>query len=144
MAGSDILTGTPGTRPGILYGTGTGAGTGTGTELPIAGAFRTALRPIADDGALAGWFRDGTGQHGFVGSVSSYEQIDIAGASDTFVEGSNNARFLVGQYFNADGSTHAFIATPVATPGTLALLALGLGALAYARYMRGCRRGGTA
>ncbi len=137
LVGSDILSGPPTTRPGFLYD----IGTGTRTDQSIAGALRTAIRSIADDGLLAGWFLDASGdQHGFVGSVSSYEQIDFTGADSTYVEGSNNARFLVGGY-SINGVTHAFLATPVATPGTLALLALGLGALACTR---GLRRGGTA
>ena len=140
VAGGDILSGPPTTRPGFLYD----IGTGTRTDLSIAGAARTALRSIADDGELAGWFIDGSGTHGFVGSITSHEVIDFAGATATFVEGSNNARYLVGEYLAADGATHAFIATPVPSPGTPALLATALAvALALSASAR-LRRGRTA
>jgi len=131
LAGSDTLSGPPTTRPGFLYD----IATGTRTDLTIAAATRTALRSIDDAGLLAGWFIDGAGTHGFFGSVASFEQIDFMGADATFVEGSNNARFLVGQFAMGD-TFRAFIATPVPEPGTLGLLALGLGALAGAQSRR--------
>jgi uncharacterized membrane protein len=111
VVGSDILAGPPTTRPGFRYD----IATGTRTDESIPGVDRTALRSIDDAGRVAGWFRD-TGQltHGFVGSVTSYEQIDFTGADSTFVEGSNNAGVLVGNFTLVPGeSNHAFIATPV-------------------------------
>ena len=117
VVGSDILTGSPITRPGFRYD----IATGTRTDESIPGADRTALRSIDDAGRVAGWFRD-TGQltHGFVGSVTSYEQIDFTGADSTFVEGSNNAGVLVGNFTLVPGeSNHAFIATPVDDPAVL-------------------------
>jgi hypothetical protein len=128
VAGGDILGGPPSTRPGFLYD----IATGTRTDQSIAGATRTALRSIDDAGLVAGWFIDSGGQHGFFGSVSSFEQIDFLGADSTTIEGSNNARFLVGQYFMGD-TFHAYIATPVPEPATWGLLAAGLGALAWSR-----------
>ena len=132
LVGSDILSGPPTTRPGFRYD----IATGTRTDQSIAGASRTAFRSIADDDLLAGWFIDAAGdQHGFVGSVGSYEQIDFAGATSTYVEGSNNARFLVGGFVR-NGNSGAFIATPVSEPGSWALLAVGLGLLARGRARR--------
>lgn len=134
LVGSDILTGPPTTRPGFLYD----IGTATRTDQSIAGALRTAFRSIDDDDLLAGWFLDAGGsQHGFVGTVGSYEQIDFVGADATYVEGSNNADFLVGGY-SINGVTHAFLATPVAVaePGSWALLAVALGALVRTRARR--------
>ena len=93
------------------------------------------MRSIDDSGLLAGWFEDSGGRHGFFGSVLSFEQIDFSGADSTTIEGSNNARVLVGGYFIGDVS-HAFIATPVPEPATWALLAVGLSALAWTRSRR--------
>lgn len=137
VVGSDILAGSPLTRPGFFYD----VATGTRTDASIAGASRTALRSLADDGTLAGWFIDGSGQqHGFVGSLTDFEQIDFAGAMSTYVEGSNNAGTLVGGFITEDGRNGAFIATQqVPEPGSAALLALGLFALAWSRQPRAAR-----
>ena len=132
VVGSDIIAGSPTTRPGFVYE----LATGTRTDLSIAGVLRTALRAISDDDVLSGWFIDGTGTHGFVGLTSGYEQIDFTGATATFVEGMNNGKVLVGT-FQVGDAFKAFIARPdvstVPAPGTWALLALGLGALTFTR-----------
>jgi uncharacterized membrane protein len=133
VVGSDILTPPPLTRPGIIYN----LATATRTEVSIAGASRTALRSISADGTLAGWFTDAAGTHGFVGSLTDFEQIDFAGALSTFLEGSNDAGTLVGTFIAEDGRSGAYIATlQVPEPGSAALLALGLFALAWTRRPR--------
>lgn len=130
VVGSDILSGPPTTRPGFFYD----LSTATRTDASIAGASRTALRSLSEDDTLAGWFVDAAGTHGFVGSLTSFEQIDFAGAVTTYVEGSNDARTLVGTFTTADGRNGTYIATlQVPEPGSAALLALGLFALAWTR-----------
>jgi hypothetical protein len=129
LVGSDIIAGAPTTRPGFTYD----IATGTRTDVAIAGASRTALRAIDDSGNVAGWFTDGGGAiHGFVGSVSAYDQIDVAGATSTFVEGSNNGGTLVGNFLTASGGG-AFIVNRVPEPGTLALMTVALLALGATR-----------
>lgn len=133
VVGSDILPGSPTVRPGFFYD----IGTGTRTDVQIAGATRTALRTIDDAGIVGGWFIDAGGSaHGFVGSVTAFEQIDFAGATATFVEGSNNAGILVGTYVDGRDTSHAFIATPVPEPASASLLAAALAALAWTRARR--------
>lgn len=122
LVGSDILSGPPTSRPGFVYD----IVTATRTDVEVAGVLRTALRSIDDAGTLAGWFQDAAGTHGFIGSIASFEQIDYPGAVITFVEGSNNAGVIVGQFGNAAGNFSAFIGTPVPEPGTLGLLGIGL------------------
>lgn len=138
LVGGDILSGPPTTRPGFLYD----IATDTRTDVVLAGAgvVRTALRSIDDDGVLAGWFIDATGQHGFVGSATSYEQIDYAGAESTVVEGSNNARWLVGTWFAGDTS-RGFVAVPVPVPGSLPLVLAGLLAAVAVQGRRRARQG---
>jgi uncharacterized membrane protein len=139
LAGGDILTGPPTTRPGFLYD----IATGTRTDVSLTGATRTSLRSIDDAGVLAGWFVDAGGaQHGFIGSLASFEQIDFAGAVSTFVEGSNNAGWLVGEWVDADGYAHAFYAMRVPVPGSLSLALAGLTALVGPAWLR--RRRGRA
>jgi hypothetical protein len=112
VAGSDILGGPPTTRPAFTYD----IATGTRTDYVLAGATRTAFRSIDDAGTLAGWFIDAGGAtHGFVGTVASFEQVDFPGADSTFVEGSNNAGVLVGNYF-VGTTSHAFVTS---LPGLL-------------------------
>jgi uncharacterized membrane protein len=110
LVGSDIISGPPTTRPGFTFD----IASGTRTDQFLAGAVRTAFRSIDDAGTLAGWFQDsGFVQHGFVGTPSSYEQMDFPGADATVIEGSNNAGVLVGTFFIGAG-TYAFVASPVA------------------------------
>lgn len=126
VVGSDIIGPGPLTRPGFIYD----PVTGLRTDQNIAGSFRTAIRAITDDDFQSGWFYNADRvMHGFVGTTSSYEQIDFAGADMTYIEGNNNARWLVGGFTVGD-TTRAFLARPIAEPGTAALLALGLAALA--------------
>ncbi len=127
MVGSDVLTGSPTTRPGFVYD----VASNLRTDLAIPGMPRTAIRSISDDGEMAGWFIDAGGlQHGFVGLTTGYEQIDFLGANATYIEGSNNAGVLVGAY-SVGENTRAFIGMRVPEPGTwvlagVALLALGV------------------
>jgi uncharacterized membrane protein len=128
--GSDILSSTPPSRPGVLFD----IASGVRTEVNLAGAQRTVLRDIADDGTLTGWFRDAAGDTvGFIGDLTDYEILAVSGAELTFAEGSNAAGVVVGSY-QVDGVFRAFIASPgaVPVPATLALvlLAAGLGAAA--------------
>ncbi len=136
--GSDLLTGPPTQRPGVIYD----ITMATRTDVFLPGAFRIAFRDIDDAGNLAGWFVDADGAtHGFAGSVGSYDQIDFAGAVSTFLEGSNNAGVLVGHFDTRTQSQLGFIARPVPEPATLALLVGGLGLMAWRRGHRAGRSG---
>ena len=118
LVGSDILLGPPFSRPGFFYD----ISTNTRTDVTIAGALSTALRGIDDAGNVAGFFNNGAGIHGFVGLVTSYEQIDYPGATGTLLEGMNNAGVLVGNANIGEpslGMSIAFVVTPDSDPATL-------------------------
>jgi hypothetical protein len=93
----------------------------------IAGARRTAFRDISDSGVIAGYFSDAGGEHGFVGSAASYQTFNFGDVNSTFLEGINNAGWLVGASNNADGTSFGFVLTPVPEPNTLVLAVAGLG-----------------
>jgi hypothetical protein len=108
-------------------------GTSTQTDFSIPGG-DIRYRGITESDLIDGFFIDGTGtQHGFVGSAASYDVFDVAGGTLTALEGINNTGWLAGQYTDANGATHAFLAQPVSEPATLALIVMALGGLSVAR-----------
>ncbi|HYM34327.1 MAG TPA: hypothetical protein VET48_02970, partial [Steroidobacteraceae bacterium] len=93
LVGSDIISSTtPSTRPGFIYD----IGTATRTDVLLPGTTRTTFRAIDDNGIISGWYVSGGIDHGFSGYPGSLDTIDVIGADGTFIEGSNNARVLVG------------------------------------------------
>lgn len=134
VVGSDTMLPAPLTRPGFYYDT----ATDTRTDAAIAGMRGTRMRAIGEDGTLAGWFIDATGDiHGFVGDLVDYETVDFAGADQTYIEGSNNARDIVGMYYVGD-EVHAYVGRAVPEPQSAALLlAAALAAGAATRRRRG-------
>lgn len=123
VMGNRIVPGAPLQREAFTYD----LSTGTLSFFQIAGAIDTRYRGIADDGTIGGWYRDGSGIHGFVGSAASYTTIDVPGAISTYVEGINNLGWLAGIYEDSQGVFHGYLAKPVPLPSTLALLLVGLG-----------------
>jgi len=113
-------------------------GTGTLTDFSIPGG-DIRYRGINESGLIDGFFIDvaGGATHGFVGSAASFDVFDVAGASSTVLEGINNAGWLAGQYTDANGAVHAFLAQPVSEPATLALVVVALGGLAFKRRRLG-------
>ncbi|MBL8333689.1 MAG: PEP-CTERM sorting domain-containing protein [Rubrivivax sp.] len=134
LVGGDIIGPPPVVRPGFFYD----FATDTRTDVNLAGARRTSLRALTDDGVLAGWYVDaGNVQHGFVGSIASFETIDVAGADATYLEGMNNARTLVGGFFRGDTAGAYIARLQVPEPGSLALLVAALLSLALWRQSSG-------
>ena len=72
---------------------------------------------------------------GFVGTTSAHEVLDVPGATSTYVEGSDNAGDLVGNYIDDAGVAHGFIASSVPEPSGALLLACG-GVLLVVRLRR--------
>jgi len=120
---------------------------GTYTSLDAPGAnlnvngtqTGTWAEGINDAGAIVGYYVDGNGvTHGFVLSGTTYTTLDYPGASSTYnssfkfvgtkAYGINNAGTIVGQYTDASGVIHGFLATPGSNPPSFTLTVVNSGA----------------
>jgi uncharacterized membrane protein len=126
--GNRLIVGTPNRRVGFTYD----IGTGTLTDYQLPGATTTSFRDISDGGKLAGFFSDASGTHGFVGSPTAFELIDVPGSNNTVVQGINNSGDLVGFYTDSAGNFRGLVATAVPEPAAWALMLFGVAGLAGA------------
>ncbi len=124
--GNRPIAGVTTRRVGFTYD----IGTGTLTDYQLPGAISTSFRDISDSGKLAGFFTDANGTHGFVGSPTVFEVIDVPGSPATFVQGMNNNGDLVGFYTDSAGNFRGLVATAVPEPATWALMLFGVAGLA--------------
>jgi hypothetical protein len=90
----------------------------------FAGAPR--FRGINDAGLISGY----AGQRAIVGTLAGgFTALPVDGAATAFGEGLNNVGQLVGNFTDANGLTHGFIASSVPEPASAALCLAGLGLL---------------
>jgi uncharacterized membrane protein len=136
--GNRLIVGTPNRRVGFTYD----ITTGTLTDYQLPGATTTSFRDISDSGRLAGFFTDANGTHGFVGSPTVFDVIDVAGATSTFLQGINNGGDLVGFYSDSAGNFRGLLVTAVPEPAAWALLLCGV--VGVSTIARKARRGATA
>lgn len=133
VVGSEVdFSSFPGKRPGFTYD----INTGQRTDFMLPGTTRTVFTAIDDAGVISGWYQNGGAPRGFTGYPGNFQTIDVVGARATFVEGSNNAGILVGDYEVGPVGTgrYAFVATPaVPEPEVWAFMLTGLGLLALRR-----------
>jgi hypothetical protein len=86
-----------------------------------------------------GYYYDGHATHGFLLDANgSFTTLDFPGASPTRTLrfAINDAGEIVGYYWHVNGMNHAFIATPVPEPSSIALLDVGAAALVAWRRVR--------
>ncbi|WP_077034556.1 PEPxxWA-CTERM sorting domain-containing protein [Pelomonas sp. KK5] len=116
-------SGYPWTRTGFTYD----VASGQQTDYAF-GVLETALRGINNAGAVVGFQSDmGQDRVAFVISESGHELITIDGAASSYGEGINDAGLIVGDYYDAQGIEHGFLAAAVPEPASWALMVLGAG-----------------
>ena len=97
---------------------------GTIVFFNVNGSVRTKARGVSESGAITGWFIDAvTGvQRGFVTSLSGQggfqslttaALLDVPGSTATIAEGIDSQGRVCGNWFDASGGEHGFLATPV-------------------------------
>ena len=111
-------------RPGFTYD----MATSTRTDWELPGTTRTALRAVDSAGTISGFVSTIDGRvRGITGFPGALNYVDFPGVDATFVEGSNDAGWLVG--YHGRTVTNGFIAVPLAPPvpepQTWALMSLG-------------------
>jgi hypothetical protein len=96
--------------------------------VPGAAGLGTEAIGINAPGQVSGYFQDLKGSfHGFLKQGSNFTNIDVPGATDTFVYGLNNSGDQVGYYVDQQGDVHAFVLqagnfTTIEVPGSTATL----------------------
>jgi len=87
----------------------------TSFDVPVAGATLTQPDDINASGQIAGAYVDGGLVHAFLIDGKNFTSFDFPGATSTLAWGINASGQIVGDYLNADGSTHGFLAQPSTT-----------------------------
>jgi hypothetical protein len=108
------------------------------TVDPFASAFTQALG-INNAGEIVGFYVDGGGvQHGYTDIGGVFASFDPAGSINTTINGVNDLGQIVGFYTDANDNVIGFVGTPTAVPepASVALLCVGLFAVAVARRRR--------
>ena len=91
------------------------------------------LRDINDAGLITGF----AAQQAIVGTLAGgFTALPMGGVASSFGEGLNNVGQVVGNFIDANGITHGFIASSVPEPAVAALWLAGLGLLGGARLNR--------
>lgn len=90
---------------------------GPTSSFGLAGFDRVAPRAINEQGDIAGWVRNGSGQtQAFVRQAAGLQTFGLAGASFISAYGLNEAGQAVGSWSDAAGKVHGFFATDAIAP----------------------------
>jgi hypothetical protein len=113
------------------------------THFTVPGATSTFGGGINDAAAIAGYFNDSSGQHGFVDMGGQFTALDAPGNPiSTRAFGINASGTVAGYYLDANFHAHGFVATAasVPEPGALTLAAIGVASPLAVRLGRAARR----
>ena len=100
--------------------------------VPGAAGFGTTAGGINAPGQVSGYFQDASGGfHGFLKHGSTFTQIDVPGATNTFAYAINNRQDLAGWYEDQQHHFHGFVLSggtfmTIDVPGSLATLVTGI------------------
>jgi hypothetical protein len=100
--------------------------------VPGAAGFGTTAGGINAPGQVSGYFQDANGAyHGFVKSGSTFTQIDVPGATDTFGYAINNRTDVAGWYMDPQDEPHGFVLsggkfTAIDVPGSFGTTVTGI------------------
>ncbi len=109
--------------------------TSQSTDLAgMAGSRRTALRDVNASGMLVGYHGLPDPYEGLVGTPGHYQSLHYGAM--TALRGINDAGWLTGEAFNADGTSYGLLLTPVPEPTTAALCLGGLGVIVLRKRRR--------
>src|SRR3974377_1088725 len=98
-------------------------------EPPDSARLQGALTP---PGQVSGYFQDANGAyHGFVKTGSTFTQIDVPGATETFGYAINSRTDLAGWYVDQQGINHGFVLsggefTTIDVPGAQGTVVTGI------------------
>lgn len=92
------------------------------TQLDVPGGPYSEAIGINDSGEI---ILD-NGSDGYLLAGSSLTRIDVPGAMFTQLNGINDAGQIVGDFVDANGADHGFLATPVPEPGSFLLAGISL------------------
>jgi probable HAF family extracellular repeat protein len=99
---------------------------------PGAAGFGTTANGINARGQVSGFFQDASGAyHGFLKDGSTFTQIDVPGATDTFGYAINSRADLAGWYVDQQGVEHGFVLsggkfTAIDVPGSFGTAVTGI------------------
>lgn len=97
----------------------------TFTSIEAPGALESYDFKPNNDGHVAGYFTDATGNHGFLLAGGTFIPINVPGATSTYAFGLNN-QGQIGGYYTGDTGDHGFLATHVPELGAVYSPAAGL------------------
>src|SRR5579862_8662405 len=76
-------------------------------NVPDANPGTTIAEGVNDAGQIVGYYRNSTGQHGFLDANGVFSTIDVPGSTSTTAMGINNTGQIVGST-NIGGTPHGF------------------------------------
>jgi len=78
-------------------------------DLGLSGVTRVSARDITPHGIIAGFFVDGTGEHGFILDGGTTQVIDADASGTTTLEGLSDRGIASGQVLDDLSNSHAFV-----------------------------------